>query len=219
MNLENIEKINYIYTNREERAKYTALKYRDYLKGRMLDVGCSNKDLKKHLGKDTEYVGIDIAGDADIFLDLEKEKIPFSDNSFDCVVSTDVLEHLDNIHEVFDELIRVSRKYIILSLPNNWCTAKVSIISGKRMIKRYGLPVNRPKDRHKWFFNYKEAREFVFGRAKINNCRVISCEPYYLPDKGLFKKTIKPLLKMVITKDKYANWFYGAIWFVLRKEI
>jgi len=162
----------FIYTSREERAKYTALRYERYLKGRILDVGCYNKALKKYLGVAIEYTGIDIAGNPDIFVDLEKEKIPFQDNTFDCVVCTDVLEHLDNIHDVFDELIRVSKSYIILSLPNNWSVAKVPIIIGKGNLKFYGLPPDKPQDRHKWFFNYSEAEQFVRERARKKGVRV-----------------------------------------------
>ena len=60
-------------------------------------MGCYSKDLKKYLDKDTEYVGIDIGSNPEIFIDLEKKKIPFPDNSFNCIVATDVLEHPDNI--------------------------------------------------------------------------------------------------------------------------
>ena len=152
--LSTTKKMNFIYTNREERGKYTVLKYREYLKGKILDVECWNRGFKKYLDKDIKYVGIDIAGNPDVFVDLEKGKIPFLDNSFNCVVSTDVLEHFDNIHDVLDESIRVSKKYIILSLPNNWCVIKGPLILGKGRCRFFGLPINKPKDRHKWFFNY-----------------------------------------------------------------
>ncbi|MFH1144533.1 MAG: methyltransferase domain-containing protein [Candidatus Eisenbacteria bacterium] len=54
------------------------------------------------------YVGVDIAGRPDIELNLEKaERLPFDDDAFDTVLCADVLEHLDNLHAIFDELVRV----------------------------------------------------------------------------------------------------------------
>lgn len=202
----------------KSRAKYIALKYQKYLKERVLDVGCREKNLKKYLDKNVEYVGIDIAGDPDVHVDLEKGSIPFENNSFECVVCTDVLEHIDNIHKIFNELVRVSRKYIVISLPNNWNVVKVPVISGKSEFKQYGLPKDEPKDRHKWFFNYTEASKFILDRAEVTNCEVVSLEPYYIPDKNIIKKSIKLLLKIVFNEDRYANWFYGAVWCVLKKR-
>ena len=44
--------------------------------------------------------------------------IPHKDNSFDLVVSTQVLEHLDNPLDALKELARISKRYIIFSVPN-----------------------------------------------------------------------------------------------------
>ena len=38
----------------------------------------------------------------------------------DCVVCTDVLEHVNNLHEVFEELIRITKRYVIISVPNGF---------------------------------------------------------------------------------------------------
>lgn len=199
-----------LYTNREERAKYTALKYKEFLKGRVLDVGCWNKDLKKYLDDKAEYVGIDIGGNPDVFVDLEKEKIPFKNNSFDAVVCTDVLEHLDNLHETFDELCRVSRKYLIISLTNCYASGIKKIITGQGGLKFYGLPSEKPKDRHKWFFNYKEAEEFVRKRAELNNAKVIDVST--LPT-GFLKKFF---LKILLGK-KYKNIAFSCLWALIEK--
>jgi hypothetical protein len=110
----------YQYTDRETKAKYVWLKYQSILKGHILDVGADQCYLKQYLPEDTDYWGIGLGGDLDQQVDLENEKIPFPDNSFDCVLCLDVLEHLENIHDVFDELCRVSRLFLIISLPNAW---------------------------------------------------------------------------------------------------
>jgi SAM-dependent methyltransferase len=44
-------------------------------------------------------------------------EIPFPDDSFDLVICSEVMEHLDNPGRGLEELHRVSRKYAILSVP------------------------------------------------------------------------------------------------------
>ena len=97
----------------------------------ILDVGCGegftlNKFKKEGIGK--TYKGIDYSNDAILIgkklypdLDLSQGniyKLPFKNNSFDLVVCNEVLEHLENPEKGIKELIRVSKKYILLSVPN-----------------------------------------------------------------------------------------------------
>ena len=64
---------------------------------------------------------IDMSGDNDITLNLDEiKKIPLDNKSFDAVVALDVLEHLENFHLILDEMNRLSKKYIFISLPNSF---------------------------------------------------------------------------------------------------
>ena len=64
---------------------------------------------------------IDMSGDNDIKLNLDEiKKIPLDNKSFDAVVALDVLEHLENFHLILDEMNRLSKKYIFISLPNSF---------------------------------------------------------------------------------------------------
>jgi len=61
--------------------------------------------------------------------------LPYKDNSFDLVVSTEVLEHLDNPKVGLRELIRVAKKYILLTVPNEpWFTVQ-RFLRGKNILK------------------------------------------------------------------------------------
>lgn len=61
--------------------------------------------------------------------------LPYKDNSFDLVISTEVLEHLDNPKVGLRELIRVAKKYILLTVPNEpWFTVQ-RFIRGKNILK------------------------------------------------------------------------------------
>jgi SAM-dependent methyltransferase len=149
---------------RDQRADFIARRFARYLKGKVLDVGCDKARLKQ-LVSGIDYLGVDVSGTPDLKVNLEKERLPFEDDSFDCVVCSDVLEHLDNLHATFAELARVARGHIILSLPNNWANARKPIQRGHGSFSHYGLPPDPPVDRHKWFFSLSDARKFLEVQA------------------------------------------------------
>ncbi|MFH1501848.1 MAG: methyltransferase domain-containing protein [Candidatus Eisenbacteria bacterium] len=60
----------------------------------------------------------------------EAERLPFADDSFDTALCVDVLEHLDDLHAMFAELVRVSGRRVIVSLPNCWNVARRRIERG-----------------------------------------------------------------------------------------
>lgn len=153
------------FRGRAERTAYLAAAFGQALRGRVLDIGCDRRVLAS-LRPDLDYVGLDTHSDAEVCMDLEAaDRLPFEDGEFDCVVCADVLEHLDGLHRVFCEAVRVSRRFLLLSLPNCWAGARRPIERGKGSIAHYGLPVDAPADRHKWFFSLSEARSFVLGSA------------------------------------------------------
>lgn len=95
-------KVEYVtFQSRSERSEYIANRFRPLLAGKILDVGCDKAVLKKLLPH-LDYTGMDISGDPDIRLNLEEvDRLPFEEGTFDCVVCSDVLEHLDNFHHIF----------------------------------------------------------------------------------------------------------------------
>ena len=154
------------FIERVDRPRFIGRRFAPYLEGRVLDVGCDRAALREVLGAGS-YGGVGLSPDADFKVDLEREgKLPFPDRSWDTVVCLDVLEHLNNLHAMFDEVIRVTKRYAVISLPNNWSTARKRIARGSGSFIHYGLPVDPPEDRHKWFFNTEEARDFLLGKAK-----------------------------------------------------
>jgi SAM-dependent methyltransferase len=170
------------------RGAFVAAVLCDCLPGSVLDVGSgrSSEYLKQTLGE--AYHSLDLASSyqfrrpsantmPDAVIDLERGELPFDDKAFDTVICTDVLEHVDNIYRAYDELFRVARRYVIISLPNNWPKLIGSFLIGRNVTHRagYGLPP-QPKpagQRHKYFFNFEEACEFLGGRvpAGFRVCR------------------------------------------------
>jgi SAM-dependent methyltransferase len=164
-----------VFSQRLDRSRFIASRFHTYLTGSVLDVGCDEAHLKQ-LVPSIRYTGIDVGGKPDIVIDLEAAKrLPFDDRAFDTVLCSDVLEHLDSLHRIFAELVRVARGHLVVSLPNNWTNARRAIERGKGSFAFYGLPPDKPKDRHKWFFGLTEARDFFYAQQERFPVRVVEC--------------------------------------------
>ena len=212
----------YRYTDRRTKAKYVWLKYQPLLKGRILDVGADECHIKQHLPEGVEYWGIGMGGNPDQQVNLELEKVPFPDNSFDCVLCLDVLEHLNNIHEVFDDLCRVTQRYVIISLPIPWASLFHALLLGyyrpNRPMKQYGLPVEPVEDRHKWFFSSEEAQRFITFRAKKNGMHVIQVDSY--GSMHMLRRMQFTLVRIALPgiKRNLVDLYGGQLWAVLEKQ-
>jgi len=85
-------------------------------KSRVLDVGCGLNPLK-HVLPNT--VGVDLALNSKADVVADGCHLPFRDNVFDCVVSVEVIEHLENPDKFIEELKRVSKKFVVISTVNS----------------------------------------------------------------------------------------------------
>jgi 2-polyprenyl-3-methyl-5-hydroxy-6-metoxy-1,4-benzoquinol methylase len=202
------------FRSRAARSAYIATRFKSLFQGKVLEVGC-DKALLKQLLPGLDYVGVDMAGEPDLRLNLERiERLPFDDAAFDCVVCTETLEHLDNLHGTFGELMRVAKKYVIISLPNNWVNARVPIQRGKGSPSKYGLPADPPRDRHKWFFSLSDAMDFIQHQRKRYAVSLREC---YATEKP------RPLLVRVLRRAlypvqmRYLNRYAHTLWVVLEK--
>ena len=168
------------YAHPRGRAHFIVEEFADFIRGSVLDVGggSSVEVFKQHLGD--RYYSLDLERSYkvtdpangrphDEVVNLEDGALPFGDGSYDTVMCTDVLEHVDNIYAVYDELFRVAGRYVIISLPNNWPGMLGSFLAGHNLTHSvgYGLPP-QPKPtgmRHKYYFNLEEACDFLIGRT------------------------------------------------------
>jgi ubiquinone/menaquinone biosynthesis C-methylase UbiE len=62
-------------------------------------------------------------------------ELPYKKDSFDIVVCTEVLEHLDDPGKALQELKRVTKKYLIVSVPNEPLFTIQRFLRGKNMLK------------------------------------------------------------------------------------
>lgn len=161
------------YDNGADKARYLVDKYRPVLDGSVLDVGCGRRAVGACVPRPDLYVGLDMKPPCDVVVNLEREPLPFADGSFDVVTCCDVLEHLDAAHRVLDECCRVAGSRVIISLPNPARDFVVQLFQGSGgRLKYYGFPGENPGNRHRWFFGFDEAAEFVRAGAARNGWTV-----------------------------------------------
>ena len=102
---------------------------------RVLDIGCGDgiyeAILDKEIRKKCDFYGIDISNKqmqrAKIYLkeakvlDLNTKKIPYTNNYFDIVIASEILEHLFYPEKILQEAQRVLKKrgYLIITIPNS----------------------------------------------------------------------------------------------------
>lgn len=92
----------------------------------VLDVACGKGLLGAVLARDHRVVGVDVAlatGDrairhqGAILCEANIERLPFADDSFDTVVSTHTLEHVQHLGAALSELRRVAAKRLVVVVP------------------------------------------------------------------------------------------------------
>jgi ubiquinone/menaquinone biosynthesis C-methylase UbiE len=87
----------------------------------VLEVGIGSKTVADYLEhKNIEVVTLDINKELDPDIVASVLKMPLKDHSFDVVLCAEVLEHLsfDDFEKCLEELQRVTRRYLVLSLPH-----------------------------------------------------------------------------------------------------
>ena len=110
----------------------------------ILDVGCGegftlNRLKEKGIGKQLEgleYLQTAIQLGKKTYPDIKIiqgsiYELPYKDNSFDLVLCTEVLEHLEEQKKALKELVRVSKKYLVISVPNEPFFMLAQLIRGK----------------------------------------------------------------------------------------
>lgn len=112
----------------------------------ILDAGCGegftmDKLSKNGIGKKIE--GVEYSKDALVlgrrlfpnltFKEGSAYELSYKDNSFDLVICTEVLEHLGNPSKALREILRVSKKYLIISVPNEPLFMISNFLRGKNL--------------------------------------------------------------------------------------
>ncbi len=138
----------------------------------ILEIGIGNKFVSsqlRKLGKIVTTLDVDRKLKPDIIANVNA--IGLKDRSFDCVICYEVLEHLplSMFETCLNELRRISRKYLIISLPFSGFAAGLYLklpLRGGGRIFRIPLPFfSRPE---KLVKKFKIAHYWAIGEGKIS---------------------------------------------------
>lgn len=147
---------------------------------KVLDIACGDGLLMSALKKKGAIAsGVDISEEAvkkckskglDVSLfDIATEKLPFGNDTFDTVTMLDVLEHLYAPEVLLREAVRVSKRSIIISVPNfNSLPARLQVLFGKTPEN------NRSNKGHVFWFNYQILKKMTcdaglnFSDVRVN---------------------------------------------------
>lgn len=160
----------------------------------LLDIGCRTMALKPFLKNCSKYYGTDIMqSEGVIACNLEDGLPDFLDDSFDVVVALDVLEHLEHCHLVLEEMIRVAKKAVIISLPNMYYIKfRLKYLKGD-LSGKYSFPEKPILDRHRWVLSYSAAVRFIDANARGLNVEHFKI----IPDRNRTKLVSEPIEKIL----------------------
>jgi hypothetical protein len=146
----------------------------------LLDVGCRDCQLKKYVSDlGLSYSGVDLFQNSDNSVDFVsslEDGLPLSDNTYDFVVALDIVEHLNDFEYGLLELARVTKRYLIIMLPNMAYAPlrKEFLLKGSfsRVTDKYDLTyglANKQVDRHRWLTVIPQMDEYLSDFAKNNS--------------------------------------------------
>ena len=109
--------------------KFELKKFLDGLeKKKILDFGCGDARYKEIISRKNSYTGVDVKisghpeDNKNYDMLWDNNKLPFLDESFDVVVCTEVLEHVEELNITIQELRRVLKKggLMFITMPFIW---------------------------------------------------------------------------------------------------
>lgn len=113
----------------------------------ILDAGCGEgftMDKLTRFGVGRKIEGVEYSKEAIllgkklfpnlIFKEGSAYELPYKNNSFDLVVCTEVLEHLNQPEKALSEALRTSKKYVLISVPNEPFFMLGNFIRGKNLL-------------------------------------------------------------------------------------
>jgi ubiquinone/menaquinone biosynthesis C-methylase UbiE len=102
-----------------ERARDSVKRYKKYLKGKVLDIGCGDgyamELIKGSTGIDISEKKVQIAQDNGLNAVVGRmEDLPFTNDEFDTVFCSHTLEHAEDVEKAVKEIQRVAKRAVII---------------------------------------------------------------------------------------------------------
>lgn len=206
--------------NRIERQRAVGRLYQQFLQGdSVVDIGCDVRGVEESVGPHTRYHGIDMHGRPDIVLNLDREPLPFAERSVDTVVCVEALEHLQNIHKVFDSILAISRRHVICSLPVEAAYTGNKLVDTQGGVFSFATPLAPVFDRHQWVGSVSDNLDLVCYRAELGGFSVKQIDLFYMARRGGGAGSRQAVLKS-FREGRVAelNRRVGLLMFVLERK-
>jgi ubiquinone/menaquinone biosynthesis C-methylase UbiE len=207
----------------------------------ILDVGCAcghyYRSIKKRVNKNFYYTGTDpyqiFLDKADIAWKNDKNtnfvkgniyKLPFKKNQFDITICSNVFIHLNKVHKPLKELIRVTKKTIIIRTVLYDVSYKIQLVYNKNWWKNTNVKAKDEFDRDGnpraySYFNIlskdflKDTIKEIYPKAKITLIK----DSFF--SKKRINKSIKnekrPLATRIIGNEQFSGCLMQPHYFVI----
>lgn len=133
----------------------------------LLDIGCRNRELASYVHHLGDYYGADLSqtGAVDYVGDFTKG-LPVESQRFDVVTALDVIEHTVDMTTALDEVMRVTKQFAIINLPNHaHFMYRLHFLLTGRINDKFDVQFPSKLDRHRWFTTARQTDEFMRGYA------------------------------------------------------
>jgi len=175
-----------------------------------LDVGCGDGYQCWLLAsRNSTVVGLDLALErlfrakayftSGSFVQGRAYDLPFPDNSFDLVMAVEILEHLEEPERAVREFRRVSRQFVLITVPLKERITKVVCPYCLRSFPQHG---------HIQSFDEERVRSLLLQQSMIV-LKVKDFKPAV--DNYVLLRAVRPLLKMVFPKQFERGLYLGVL--------
>jgi SAM-dependent methyltransferase len=201
-----------------------------YFQGKLLDIGCGEmpyKNMVLDINGNINYIGVDIhspiykdRGNPDFFWD--GKELPFDDDSINCSMLIEVLEHIPDPYVVLNESKRVLKKggLLLITVPFLWTLHDVphdeyryTPFALRRIVEEIGFEVVHIESLGSWFASFAYSIALFSRRKLIGVKSKIACH------------LSLPFVKYLIKKDEKANHakfsegeMITGIWCLVKKK-
>jgi hypothetical protein len=179
-----------------------------------LDVGCRDCALKVYVADLVkEYRGVDLYQNKDNSVDFVanfKDGLKMPDNTYDCVVALDLVEHLDDFTGGMDELLRIANKDLFVMIPNSaHLLLRLNFLFKAQISNKYNLEYGMGEDRHRWLTILSQTDKYMKDYAAAKKLKL---ERYYFTDgKKIILEKICRFLRLP------PNLYVWSMLYVLKK--
>lgn len=138
----------------------------------VLDIGCRDKIFERTLEGNFKYIGIDYdpsKKETDFINHNLENGLPQNLGSIDIINAMDVLEHVENIHNLFSEFFETADSKIAVALPNmSYYKFRLSFLFTGEISGKYIFHAHKIADRHRWITTYYNNINFIKNNTPSN---------------------------------------------------